>query len=421
MQPDENNLQREVSKMVIKGKYLAAIREYVASLSFNEDILIKINPQFDALQSAMLTLKGEYLNRDSANAVLFRECYSFAHKHQGRTGPLNTPDNQDLLEGMVNHLKACIESYPRDYVVRIELPSFPNFGAATFDLAPDMMLAIGQHKRDSQNAIVNALLKTRGVDSVEFDAFIELRASGYADNSPDSAVTSACISMAKQCAFILLAFGVVKNTYAPSEPARATLTTKLTGTTNLFALPDSLARYLGTLVPNDEKLVTYDYSSAATLLGAPPRPAAIDEEKCEALRSGLSTAVRYFSAKENTDFASISAAIDWYQDSLLAENQTFSYVAACIGMEALLGSDTHIDEMSKRLADRYAFLMGKGRAEREALSSEYTKILKLRGRLVHAKAARLEGNDRDLLRSAQQMLMKAIWHELHEMYRQKQS
>ena len=418
MQAGEGGVQRRAGALVVKGKYLAAIRDYAATLTFDDEMLIKINPEFEALQSAMLGLQGKYLSRDSANSVVFRECYAFANEHRDRSGPLTHPSNGALLDGLVARLKACVESFPREYVVRIE--SFPSYGAATFDLAPDMMLVMGQRKRDAQNAIVNALLKMKGVGSDEFDTYLELRASGYADNSPDSAVASACISRAKQSAFILSAFGVVKSTYMPSDPARTTLTTELTGTTDAIALPGSLSRYFGSLIPNDDKLVTYDSSIGISLLGGRPRPAATDDEKREALKTALHPASRYFGSKDHADFSSISAAIDWYQDSTLAENQTFAYVAACIGMEALLGSDSHLDEMSKRLADRYAFLMGKGRVEREALSAEYTKILKLRGRLVHAKAARLEGDNRDLLRSAQRMLMNAIWHELHEMYRPKQ-
>jgi len=98
-------------------------------------------------------------------------------------------------------------------------------------------------------------------------------------------------------------------------------------------------------------------------------------------------------------------------------NHTFSYVAACIGLEALFGSDGYLENMSKRLADRYAFLIGKSREEHEQLISDYTEVLKLRGRLVHSKATRLKAEDVGLLATAQRMLLNAIWHELHAMYK----
>lgn len=110
MQTDDADLGQKAGAIVIKGKYLAAIREYAATLSFDDELLVKNNPEFQALQSAVLNLHGKFLNRDSAFAVLFRECYSFALEHKDRIGPLSMPENQDIQEGMVQRLKACIES-----------------------------------------------------------------------------------------------------------------------------------------------------------------------------------------------------------------------------------------------------------------------------------------------------------------------
>jgi hypothetical protein len=417
MQGSERKTENKSMALVVKGKYLSAIRDYVATLTIDDEIRIKINPEFEALHSAMHRLQGKHLSREAISSVIFRECFAFSNQHHDRSGPLVHPTNSDLLEGLVARLKGCMESFPRKYVVHIDLPSFPSYGAAVFDLAPDIKLMLGQRKRDVKTDIVDAMLKLEGFGAGEFDTYLELNASGYADSSPDSAAASVCISMAKRCAFVLSTFGVVQQTYMPAEQARATLSCDLTGTTQAITIPDSLSRYFGELIPNDDKLVAYDSSSPLTLLGGKSRPAVTDKEKLDALKAALQPAARYFGARDKPDFPSIAAAIDWYQDSKLAENQTFAYIAACIGMEALLGSDSHLDEMSKRLADRYAFLLGKGRLEREALSAEYTKVLQLRGRLVHAKAARLENDDRDLLRRAQRMLLDAIWHELHEMHR----
>jgi hypothetical protein len=178
-----------------------------------------------------------------------------------------------------------------------------------------------------------------------------------------------------------------------------------------------LVRCFRGIAPNEKKLVVHDELSATTLLLGKSRPAITDDERARALESALHPATRFFRAAKHDDFATVSAAIDWYQDSVFSDNQTFSYLAACIGLESLLGGDEHMDGMSKRLADRYAFLLGKGRSERNALASDYTKVLKLRGTLVHAKTARLTDDDRETLSLAQEMLMKAIWHELHHMYR----
>lgn len=127
---------------------------------------------------------------------------------------------------------------------------------------------------------------------------------------------------------------------------------------------------------------------------------------------------QFFGKNEHPDFSAISASLEWFHDSVHAENQTFAYLAACIGLEALIGNEKRqISEMSKRLTDRYGFLMGRSRQERETLALRYEKVLEVRGKLVHAKVARLSGEDHQYLSIAQDMLLKALRKELHRIFR----
>lgn len=415
MQKQKITQQQE---MKIKGKYLKPVRDYVATLELGDGFLVKMNPEYEELKTAFLQLKGEYVSADNADSILWRELYSFYFENESRVGPLNQAENQDLFEGLVERIKTCIESYPKSYIFRIELPSFPNFGVASFDVSSDVRIAIGQKKLSSKNALFDLLAATNKPPHEDFAAYIEVRGMGYASGSLDSPATASCLSKAKQCAFILTAFGSIHRNYDRSPPANATLLSAGTDAAEAIVLHGSIARYFGYLTPNEERLTTFDFSTGAGLLGGSPRPAETDREKQDALKALLQPAIRYFSCGGHPDFESISAAIDWCQDSMLAENQTFSYLAACIGLEALLGSDEHMDQMSKRLPDRYAFMLGKGRSQRDNLSKQYQDVLRLRGRLVHAREARLKGDDGELLRTAKEMLLNVIWHELHEMYRQ---
>jgi hypothetical protein len=81
-------------------------------------------------------------------------------------------------------------------------------------------------------------------------------------------------------------------------------------------------------------------------------------------------------------------------------------------MEALLAGTSQIEEMSKRLADRYGFMMGRTRTERAELSDAYADVLKLRGQLVHARLPRLTQKEQSKLRQVQGMLSDVIRHEL---------
>ena len=184
-------------------------------------------------------------------------------------------------------------------------------------------------------------------------------------------------------------------------------------------IPESVGRLYAKLKINESKLLMYnwllpDIPVGGSFLADPGRAPQNEEEKLLALNLLLSDVRRYFRARPHEDFKQIAAAIEWYQDSLWADNDTFAYIAACVGLEAVIGSpDEQLDSLSKRLADRYAFLMGKGRKDREHLRKSYADVLKLRGRLVHGKAARLAADERHLLRTAQDLLLNVLWKEVN--------
>jgi len=102
-------------------------------------------------------------------------------------------------------------------------------------------------------------------------------------------------------------------------------------------------------------------------------------------------------------------------DSVSAENETFGYLAACIGLEAILtagdGAD-RLDNLSARLSDRYGFLMGVGAQDRKKLSDEYRSLLNLRGKLVHARRRSLKANEQDQLHRVRYMLSSVIDKEV---------
>jgi hypothetical protein len=89
-----------------------------------------------------------------------------------------------------------------------------------------------------------------------------------------------------------------------------------------------------------------------------------------------------------------------------------AYIAACIGLESIFG-EKDMNEMSKRLEDRYAFLLGKDREHRKQLAKDYGEVLRIRGQLIHARAKKLGQRDFNALKAAREMLRKSILHELN--------
>lgn len=405
-----DNLENSSRKVVVQGKYLASIENYVSTLVIGDNLLCKWNPELEKLQEAIAGLHHSFLSKSNVITIIFNLCFEFETEHQGRLGPLSDLNNADLQVLLVDRIKSYFESLPRKYTLRIGLPSFPQWDITTYEISKSIRFVIEETQPNSL-----AVLMRQKTVSPHFGAYIEISASGYSDWSPDSLTASACLSLAKQSAFILITHGSCQRNFLQVR-ASATLTDETAGLTKEINLPDSIARCFGQLVPNEKELLIYDNKSV-TILGDPGRPAITNEEKTASFRYILHDVHRFFEAEDHPDFEGISAGIEWYQDSIFADNQSFSYIAACIGLEALFGSNNNIDNLSKRLADRYAFLLGKSRAERESMIKDYTDVLNLRGRLVHSKAARLNEKDSGLLFTARQMLLKAIWHELHAMYK----
>ncbi|MGB8409905.1 MAG: hypothetical protein WCE58_08385 [Gallionella sp.] len=406
----------KIHKVIVKGKYLAAIENYVSTLAFGQPFLFKTNLEFEVLLEAIVKLHSRLLSRNNVVGILLEKCFEFENQHPDRTGLLSDPNNLDLHKSLVHSLKTFLESLPRKYTLRIGFPSFPAWGSATYEISSTIRIVIGEQLSTDKNSLAQ-LFKEPQKASLRMEphltSYIEFSASGYSDWSPNSQATSVCLSLAKQCAFILTTHGILRSGFAQSK-AQATLTDENECVTKTIDLPDSIASCFGNLLPNDEKLLVYDGNAG---LLDPGKQATTNEERSIAFRNVLYDATRFFGVKNNPDIESIAVAIEWYQDSIFADNQTFSYVAACIGLEALFGSDSYLENMSKRLADRYAYLLGKSRKEREQMTTDYTEVLKLRGRLVHSKAARLSGEDVHLLYKAQTMLLNAIWHELYATYK----
>lgn len=403
-------------KINVKGKYLAAIENYVSTLELGQGVLARWNSEFEALQEDIVRLHGRFLSKSNAVGIVVEKCFEFEAAHAGRTGALSDPNNADLRALLVARIKEYLESLPREYTLRIGLSSFPQWGIAKFEISKSIRIITGNPPLTGINALVQ-LTPAQGGSEPHFASYIEFSASGYSDWSPDSQAASACLSFAKQCAFILTSHGICKLSYKQSK-AMATLSDDRIGHTQEVILPDAVARCFGRLSIDEEKLLVDD-KNGMTVVSATGRRAATNEEKNMSFDWLLYHVRRFFEAQSHPDFESIAVAIEWYQDSFFADNQNFSYIAACIGLEALFGSEDQLENMSNRLADRYAFLLGKSRTEREKMIADYKNVLRLRGRLVHSKVARLSGDDLDLLRVAQKMLKNAIWHELYAMYQAK--
>jgi hypothetical protein len=392
----------------LHGKYLKVVEDFAGVLSHENWHRCPGTPEYGALVRAVETLHGEFLSTENARTIVYVEVAIFftAERNQGKVLALDASARSELVLSLKNY----IESLPLEYAFSIQLPAFTWLGAYDIPVTEKIRLVSVEDASGAGNQRLNALAPKPSGESV-----LSITVHGFGSHSPDSPATADAISIAKQCAFLLDAYGICRSRYFEGR-ATASLITQVDQSLQFVNLPDSLVRCFGSLALNEETLNVYDPDVGKTVLNS-FRTAETDEEKIEGLRSSIANLSRFFKLAAHPDFPRIAAAIEWYQDSIFADNQTFAFLAACIGLEALIGSEGQMDQMSMRLADRYAYLMGKGWSDRERLSNEFRQILNVRGKLVHARQARLSAEHQTAFRTAQSMLLEASRKELNEMYR----
>lgn len=330
------------------------------------------------------------------------------------------PENQlhsleECRSTLRRELVRYVESLPRQYCLTVSLPSFPAWWSQDeAPLAPDVSICVQAEsvQVDSQVAKVARALAQRGApDLLPHGAFLRIKVAGYGDFAPDAPAVGEATSLAKQVAYLLGAYGVT-NAWGIERQGSCYWTCESDGTparTGWMSL--SLSRMFSCLQVEESSLQFFDTSSGHTLLGSMRGPRT-DSEKNIAVRTQLASVRKALAARGVPDYAHLGAAMEWFQDSLAADNQTVAFISACIGVEALIGTEEQSNQMSDRLADRVAFTLGSSRSERERLRQEFRLLLTLRGQLVHGRQRRLAASERDKLRRLQEILDKLIKKEL---------
>lgn len=403
--------QPKPHRVQLKGKYLLPVERYAQSLDFDRESS-HFNEHLAPVRQMIASLHADYLDEDHAHMLVLDVYLKLVHDEKFFN--LRDGDRAATQATFLEMLISKIESYPRAYTCRIKLPSFPAYVTQTNEFADDVRLVMVSRSRIAAEIVQTMEVQEEPDDQI--GTWIEVDSKGYGTSSLESPAVSAAMSTVKQCLFVLESFQVLKSTYYPPLASTAFLVDQSCGDIQPLVLSTPFAEHCGLLIPNEDKLEVWE-GGKASLLGN-LRPAANEEEKARAIKGATRCLERYLQARQHPDFERLAAAIEWYQDSKISDNQTFSYLAACIGLEAILGEESVMHEMSNRLADRYAFRMGSTRSKRIELATEYGEVLTLRGRLVHAKSARLKSpKDRQLLYRVQQMLYSLIWHELEILYK----
>ena len=134
-------MSEPTNRIRLKGKYVDVIKNWVQSLDFGARRIFAVNEHLGPLVASIAKLHRDFIDSDLARSILFDACYDFKES-KGLIGGEMLQDTPEARAELVDRIKQAIESYPRKYKLRNELPSFPAYGNKRIPLADDVRLVI---------------------------------------------------------------------------------------------------------------------------------------------------------------------------------------------------------------------------------------------------------------------------------------
>ena len=237
--------------------------------------------------------------------------------------------------------------------------------------------------------------------------YLRVSASGYATENADASANAFALSRVKQALEFGRCLGLFRLRYA-SDQAHCFSHSAIDPKTEQYWVTQSLevTSYLARV-----NLVDGVFESAAATLEV------VDNSKPEVQAEIFLK--KYRTASEvlrrpldDSDATAIRTACEWSFDSRAGRNETIAFLQSCIGLEAILGEATSLDEpLVGQLSDRCAYLIGKTIRDRRDIKKLFRDVYNVRSKLVHGRSARLEARDADILHSARQLLTDVISRE----------
>ena len=367
-------------RIELKGKSIRAISDYFES---SDTYLLEDCCQYDekydeAIKPLAWALK-DYMSELTVYQYIYASVILAEEEIRKVLESGGDIDDSEARKSIVKFIVDDLSGFPRNYEWRIELPRFNRLPACQIPITEGIFL---------------------DYKSGEFPELV-LKVSGYCGwdfNQPTMVETT---SLIKNFIFILEWLGLVWHTQGYETIEAKIVDHYLENNRQQVLKPD-----LSQLIAGSRLSVSHIVKRN----GAPANLNAV-----EVLTSQMAPVGDLIALLRQDEHAAIATAIEWYMDSRFVENQTVAMLEICIGLEAILGGEEEIKDMTNRLCDRLGFLLGKTREQRRAFSEQYRAVLSLRGKLVHGKQAKLDKAGSQTLSVARHLLKRVIEHELGQL------
>lgn len=126
----------------------------------------------------------------------------------------------------------------------------------------------------------------------------------------------------------------------------------------------------------------------------------------------ISNTINHLIEDQSSEAKRIRMAIGWYMNSSYNEDDTMAFLQICMGLEAIFGDDQDQGGLTKMLADRCAYLIGKNIIQRRKIRESFGKIYTIRSKIVHGVINRLSDDDKFMRNYAKGLLQAALKKEI---------
>lgn len=369
----------------------------------------------------------------------YRELIAFSElpKVLDALAPLNQSDVYSLLFGMVpqeivlasnapaqvvggfedkivKSVQSLFSQYPADYHLDLPLQLFPALHEKEYQLTDSISL-VSQTQQHKQHGQMFTLAQGFPMPT------LRVKCKGYLDGKSNSSAAISGLSKVREFLYICdlyqfivpARYGILVGVTVPAvtldiEWESVGLKPAMGGTIS----NSTLMGYIKTRRPNDDQNGLLD-------------PIVLNPEETYLRLTNQTAVLRPFfdAATDDLNLRGIRAAIEWAFASETADEASMAFIQAFFSLEALLGANPVMRNgeergkapgtMGDRLADRYAYLVGTTRVDRETHESQFRTLYYKRGEIVHGKTTKssLEHLDSDA-RIAQKMARRAIKAEL---------
>ncbi len=376
-----------ISKLTLEQSQILISEQYVRHITALTTELSKIN-------------KLNISYRDIIS-IVYSKLYKFLEKN-GDT-KINTSSFEEAIGGKENskilaeEVSAFFESIPRNYTIKIPLPSINHDFFKDKEKHKDLWF-----KYEEYNVGVLSLLSDEEI--VDKQWTLQINLEGFINSIDSKSWPKVYLNLKKVIMLgeYLGLFYINKNK-KPSSPSY--FIKKEFPILNIKIL-DMLDN---TLANTD---LPYHISALLHMIELSER-ALSDEEFLNESFNQFKLALQGLQ-NDNEYARKIEAGLSWAFDAEISDNETFAYIQTFLGLEAILGfKNPKESSLVDKLADRCAYLIANNHKERESVRADFIDLYGVRSILVHGTYVELQEEDRKKLFEAKNMLRRVVFNEIY--------